>query len=278
MLKWLILHNIEHCYNVYMNDNFQKILNAYIDLNEILLADHIEKFETHIYIQSKIKSPYYSITIPLTEKVELFDIKSIEKNYSESGNKSSIYLLETQQLSGFTEFLIKSGYTFDGRDTWMLFDKTNKNAAIPVKPVEITKETFTDFYNVLDVVFSDFDGNDSYQSVIKNSLGSVLNTLHPDLVSRVFVIYENSTPVSGGALLYSKSGNFAYLHDTGTLEEYRGKGYQTSLIRHRVEIATKEGIENIFSLVEHGGQSWRNMIKNGFKQKHVANLFVKELV
>ena len=83
-------------------------------------------------------------------------------------------------------------------------------------------------------------------------------------------------PAAGAGLFYSEQGNFAYLHNAGTLNEYRKKGYQTTLIKHRVNIALENGIDNIYSIVEQGEQSWSNCIKNGFNQVQVMNILVKK--
>ncbi len=254
---------------------FTHLLNAFVDLNKILLAEAVEETDTYLYIDSKIPTPYFNFAIPKTTVFSHFPLPQIEAKYLEKGKDSTIYLLEEHQKAGFAQNLADLGYSSVSEDTWVGFDLANEISKSRHIITEVSFENFGDFDKVLKIVFSDFLGNDAYQNVIKQSLRSVVDNIYGDLVSKAYVIYGDNNPVSGGALLYSKIGNFAYLHDAGTLEEARGKGCQTELIRLRTRLVRDLGISNIFSLVEFDSVSHRNMLKNGFKTIHRAILFSK---
>ena len=82
--------------------------------------------------------------------------------------------------------------------------------------------------------------------------------------------------VAIGALFYSAEENFGYLHDGGVLKIARNKGYQTNLIRHRINVCLEKGISRIYATANHGNQSWRNCIKNGFEQIQVVEVFIEK--
>jgi GNAT superfamily N-acetyltransferase len=111
--------------------------------------------------------------------------------------------------------------------------------------------------------------------ILKSIQMGELKMEYPGLKLELYLIYEEGIPVSGAGLFFSKERNFAYLHDAGTLERYRGKGYQSDLIRYRVNRALEEGIDRIYSSVDYGSKSWANCIQCGLIQLHTAHGFIK---
>lgn len=144
------------------------------------------------------------------------------------------------------------------------------------KIIVVTPENFVDYNSVLGKVFSDFPGNKTYMKILEKTISDKLKSDFPGLKSDLYIIYKNGKPASGAAMFYSKEGNFAYLHDAGTLKEFRGKGYQTDLIRHRVNKAISLGIDRIYTSVTQGSTSWSNSIKCGLNEMHTGFILLKK--
>lgn len=259
-----------------MDKQTKSLINSYSNISKVLLAKKIIKTKYFTTTLSKVKSEYFSITTPNTTNPQQFNIEQVESIYQQDKQKPSIYLFERHQKLGFIEHLVKKGYQLDSKESWMVYlNKRALKVNNKVEVRELNKDDFRDFYEVVSQAFIDFDANESYQKLVKKSLGNIKNNIYKDLQSKIFVIYEKSKPVSAGGLIFSPTHNFAYLHNAGTIKNYRGKGLQTALIKHRVSIALKNNITNIYSLVDEGGQSWRNMINSNFYQKQVGYIFIK---
>ena len=256
------------------HQTFKNIWEAHWNWSKgILITDIIKKDNATFYF-SEIPGPYYNFCVPNVTNTADFDIAAVSKVFTDNKKLISIVLFNEHQESGFTEYLLRKGLTFIGTDSWVGYDTNIKpvNSSVDIK--EVTPETFKDYYKVLADVFSDFPGNEKYMEIC---LKTIKNEIHSesviDLVSKLFVIYDNNVPVAGAGLFYSKKANIAYLHDAGTLKDYRGKGYQSALLKHRTGIALSNGITRIYSSVEEGGKSWSNCIKCGYTCLHTAFIF-----
>jgi GNAT superfamily N-acetyltransferase len=254
---------------------FNKLLQAFIDINTILLANQVVNTEFYTFIDSRISTPYFNFAIPKIGNINVFPLLEVESKFKNVNKPPTIYLLENQQ-NGFIPTLTQNGYVKCSADTWVMYSGALAEAKQPNNTIHpISFDDFENFESILLPVFADFAGNADYQRVIKDSLKGTHDFINHDLTSEAFIIFKDDVPASGGALLYSKRGNYAYLHNAGTLPEYRKKGYQSDLIRYRTKRALNLGIQNIFSLVELGGQSHKNMLANGYKTLHTAEIYTK---
>lgn len=246
------------------NNNFEKLWNDYTTL---ALGTYLKEVKTtpfaKVYL-SDIPGGYHNFAAPTVSNPQDFNLEIVANILKENGQDLSIYLSEVHQKAGFVEYLIRKGCKYHGFDSWVVLDNKlyNKTVAVDYTVEEVTKDNFSDFADVEAACFPDFPGNPDYLKISKETIGYG----NGDIQSKFYVIYENSKPVACGAILFSKKQNIAYLHGAGTLEEYRGKGYQTTLIKHRVNVALKNDITRIYSSVEPGSKSWSNCIKTGFNQ------------
>lgn len=240
-----------------------------------LLDREAVKLPTATVYLSDISGEYFNFATPTVSVPEQLDLESVRKVFEIQKIKPAFFLLEEHVVNGFSEYLIRKDFRFKGRDTWVGYDKnTYVNNQVNSSVTIVKLETFSDYSAVLGKVFSDFPGNPTYLEILMKSFSGHLNESFPDLSSAMYLIYEQDKPVGGAAMFYSKENNFAYLHDAGTLEEHRGKGYQSDLIKHRINIAIELGIDRIYSSIDHGGKSWSNTIKCGLNQMHTGQIFV----
>lgn len=262
---------------IFDSSYFKTLWDAHFDWSMGILYSEILKGSSADSYLSEVSGEYYNFAVPSVLKLEGFNLKDIEKTLKEQDKKLSILLFSTHQEAGFTEYLVRNGYKSHGGDCWVVLDKdAYKDNKISTEVIEVTPDNFRDYYTVLSPVFSDFPGNEKYLDICLKSIKGELHGRYGDLVSKLFVIYDSGKAAAGAGLFYSKKANIAYLHDAGTLPEYRGKGYQSALLKYRANISLAEGITRIYSSVEPNGQSWHNCIKVGFTQTPWSMLLVKE--
>ncbi|MBI2590745.1 MAG: GNAT family N-acetyltransferase [Candidatus Blackburnbacteria bacterium] len=231
--------------------------------------------DVRYYLNLQDPSIYYNYALPID--VNQVNIEEVVDLFQKKGKAPALYLQETHQKSGLLEKAVKHGFSLDSRDTWMVLDNeqySDTKLGVDIGLVDL--KSFEDYKKIMFEVFADFPGNDYYFEMCRRALVGEISNYFNDFKAEFYLVCDAEVPVSGAGLFYSTEGNFAYLHATGTLENFRGKGYQTALIQHRVNLALNLGISNIYSLVEHGSQSWKNMIKNGFIQAQVGYILAKK--
>lgn len=259
-----------------MNKEFDKLWELHSTWDKGILIREIRKTKSAKTYLSEINGTYSNFVTPEVDEPEEFNLAEVEQVLAEAGQKFSIYLFEDKQSSGFTEFLVRRGYKLESRDTWLVLDMDlYKKRDINSEIVKVTSDNFVDYRKLLVGVFGEFPGMEKYLDVYLNSIREGTKSSFSDLVSELYLIYDNGNVASGAGVFYSKKGNFAYFHSSRTIKDYRGKGYQTDLIHKRVNVALENGISQIYVVADHGSQSWSNWIKNGFRQIQVTNTFVK---
>ena len=67
----------------------------------------------------------------------------------------------------------------------------------------------------------------------------------------------------------------SYLHNLGTLKEYRSKGLATAIIKYFCNMALENGADEMYGLLEDGGKSYYCLKNLGFKPVENFRLFVK---
>lgn len=255
-------------------DNFQQLFDFHWLWQRGVFYTDVQEGKDLTYYFGPLKNEIFDVVLPKLNRPQELDLQAIQQVFTKMGEIPSFYLAEDLKKKGFVEYLIRAGYSLTGTDTWMVLEPSLYKKQEPKSEViTITADNFKDFYTVLSPVFKDFSGNETYLEICKQCISkNIGNEFAKDLKLELYLIYDNGKPASGAGIFYSVEKNFAYLHDAGTLEEFRGRGYQTDLIEFRTNRAIDLGIDRVYTLVEHGGQSWKNMIKNGFNQAHMADI------
>lgn len=255
---------------------FKELWNLQAEWSKGIVYSDILDSEKHRVFFSHVPGQWYNLGYFKNNNISDSDLKEIELVFEKREKKPAICLLEEQIKEGYQDFLIRQGYKFAGRDSWMGYDKTTYlDNVVHSKIKKVDASLFPDYDSVLSPVFSDFAGNKQYMEILKGVLSGKIKNNFPGLELELYLIYDGGKSVAGAGMFYSKDGNFAYLHDAGTLEAYRGKGYQSDLIRYRINKALGMGIDRIYSSVEHGDKSWSNSIKCGLNTMHTSLIFVK---
>lgn len=259
-----------------LRNYFQEVWDLHPKLLNGILYNKTEDLGYGNLITSPVPGEYFNYLVPKTTDFMDLDLEDLNGRFKSINQMLCIYLLEEHQKLGFVEYLIRKGLKFEGRDSWMGYDaETYSNSVVKSTVTDVGISEFDDYRMVSEKVFSDFPGNGTYIEICRKSIGGLGGEAF-DLKSEFFLIYDSGKPAANGGMFYSKKENFAYLHDAGTLEEFRGKGYQSDLIKFRVNKALSVGIDRIYSSVDHGSKSWSNSIKCGLNNMHTGIMLVRD--
>jgi GNAT superfamily N-acetyltransferase len=88
-----------------------------------------------------------------------------------------------------------------------------------------------------------------------------------------FIVYLEDKPAGMGSLFIN--GEAGYIANDFTFPEFRGRGCQTALILHRLNLAQSLGLEKVYTDVEFGSASHNNMVKVGFQLVYVNSFWMK---
>jgi hypothetical protein len=61
------------------------------------------------------------------------------------------------------------------------------------------------------------------------------------------------------------NGDAGYIANDFTFSQFRGMGCQSALVSHRLRIAHKMGLSDVYTDVEFGTVSHNNMLRSGFQ-------------
>ena len=258
--------------------HFEELWNTHHMWGQNVWIKKKHEVEQNIIVnQSYVENIYFTYAYTSLDALTPQQLPIIEEKFASFSSQPAIFVNETQRKNHMPEFLIRHGYQYAFNDSWMFY-----NPSMPIelsegiKIEDIDSNTFDDFSSILSVVFSSFPANPQYLEICRKSLTEKPDNGMNDFASTFFVIYDNGVPASGAGMFYSLEQNFAYLHNAGTLEAYRGKGYQSALIKYRVHLAQSLGINRIYSSVSQGSVSWANMIRCGFDEGQNLLLFTKK--
>jgi len=95
--------------------------------------------------------------------------------------------------------------------------------------------------------------------------------------SRAFVATVDDKPVSCGAGLVVREHKVFALCGAGTLEAYRGRGFQTALLRARLAAAIEAGCEYAVVVTQGGTISQRNAERLGFRVAYSKVTVIKQM-
>lgn len=255
--------------------SFSWLFQRHYQLLQNVIFEDLKHLKTADLYFGATHDPIYSFAFPTTLKPQTLNLTEIKKGFSSFNPQATVYLAEEHVKKGFPEYLVRNHYTFGFTDTWMVFKRSSSKISLSKKPLVqlITPQTFKDYYYILSRVFADWSGNEKYLQICKDSITDKIKPAVSDLKSELYVIYEHGQPASAASLFFSKKLKTGYLHNDGTLKEFRNRGYQTALINHRVARLLAEGIETIYAIVEYGGTSWRNYVRCGFQTIQIAQFF-----
>ena len=258
-------------------ERFSEIWDLHTKWASGVIYSKIETLGTATVFTSDVPGEYFNFAVPTVDIPDSLNLDEIKNTLHFGLHKSAVSLFESHQQSGFIEYLAKNKFEIASHDSWLLFNKDEYSNVEVIGDIrEVGLEKLGDFYKVARPVWDFLPGNEEYLAMEAKFLRGEAKSALSDLQLRLYVLYEAGEPVANGGLFYSVQENFGYLQDAGTLKDFRGRGYQTSLIRHRINESLKNGISRLYVSAEHEGTSWRNCLKNGFEPIQVIRTFLEK--
>ncbi len=258
--------------------DFQEIWGLHIQWSFGVLYREIQTLPTSKVFLSDVPTNYLNFALPTVNSPEKLDINATQKILSSVRHKTAFKLFDSHREAGFSEYLVRRGFKLSSASAFFLFNQDNYiDAVVKHEVVEVGTDKLEEYMAVSREAFSnESELAEGYIAMERNFLDHKTKSNFSDVSLNLYAICEDDQVVAIGATFLSKEHNFTYLHDGGTLLEKRGKGYQTSLIRHRINSALKQGITRIYVTADHGNQSWHNCIRNGFNQIGLVESFIEK--
>jgi GNAT superfamily N-acetyltransferase len=215
---------------------------------------------------------WYNFALPKVRSPRDFDLKEIKEILAPANPSATVYLHE-KHIKAYSLFLIRNGYRKMGTDTWMVFSpEIDKEVVVGTSVKHIGLSRFADFDKITTEVYKTEGFDDRpYNEICRKTLIGKIKSKASGFSSEFFMIYEGGKPAAGAGLF--RTYKIGYFHNDATLPCFRGKGYQTILIKERINYCLTRGIKTMYTIVEYGSRSFKNYQKCGFETWQVANLF-----
>lgn len=256
-----------------MINNFPDLWKAHFEWNQGILVKEIKSLKTADIYLGNTPDEWFNFALPKVADPDGLDLEEIKDTLSLISPPTTVYLLETQIESGFPEFLRQNNYELMGKDTWLVFNqKTDSNLKTEVKIEKVGLDKFSDYQKVTEEAFKEEGFDDRpYNEVCRKTLTGEMKSKNPGFSSDFLMIYIDGRPAAGAGLF--TTDGMACFHNDATIKEFRRRGYHTNLIKNRINYCLNKGIKIIYTLVEHGSQSFRNFSRLGFETWQTAQMF-----
>jgi GNAT superfamily N-acetyltransferase len=133
------------------------------------------------------------------------------------------------------------------------------------KIVQVTEENAEEFINLIGL-----STGQGYEAEIVKQKSEYFYS--PNFKN--YIAYIGDQPAAMGSLFICE--NEGYIANDYTFPDFRGKGLQTALIHHRLEVAKEMALEMVYTDVEFGTTSHNNMVKIGFQLVYVNSFWMRE--
>lgn len=141
--------------------------------------------------------------------------------------------------------------------------ETESNGALRIKRV-----SEADAADYVRLIMASNGGMDLSEAVIERKAAYFCRE---DFIN--FRVYCDGQVAGLGSLFIS--GDKGYIANDFTFEAFRGRGCQTALIKHRLEVAKEMGLTEVYTDVEFGSASHDNMLRLGFETVFINTFFIK---
>jgi GNAT superfamily N-acetyltransferase len=140
-----------------------------------------------------------------------------------------------------------------------------KLASHECKIVQVTEENAEEFINLIGL-----STGQTYEAEVMKQKSEYFYS--PNFKN--FIAYIGGQPAAMGSLFICE--NEGYIANDYTFPDFRGKGLQTALIQHRLEVAKEMDLEMVYTDVEFGTTSHNNMVKIGFQLVYINSFWMRE--
>lgn len=226
-----------------------------------------------IYYRSVFKENFYNLLIPnQRENTIPIDWPTIQcqiKTETELGRGVSLYISE-DQIDKSQSDLLNHGYKKDIDDLYVWKELDKKYEIPSLDFIEVNESNLNLFIQASAECFPDFPNNTEYcEFCFKISSTGI------DKRNLNVLIMVNNQVAAFGSVLVSRELKIAYLHNLGTLAQFRRRGYFDALVKYLSNYAFQNGASIIYANVEDGGASHNGFTKLGYKKDSKFYHFIK---
>lgn len=249
---------------------FSKVLKSSTDLVsqhfELLkgtLFTDIVELPTYNLVKGFLTDSIWNYVIPKTisDKVNFNEIETVINKYKEERDFSIYVPVELQ--NDYDKFLLSKGYKLESVDTY-IFRKLDSEFSLSLEGgetfEEVTSESYEDYLAQAKLAFQEWENEEHYTNMFYK-----LGNKFEDKELRNFIIRNSEDIICFGSVIYSKSLNLAYFHNSGSNPKYRRKGYFTKLKGFMCDYIYLQGVDRVYALVEENGGSHKALSQTGFK-------------
>ena len=232
----------------------------------------IDEYPTFIHVRSVFNDEWYNFIIPIQEAqyFEWDKAESIINSESLSGKTVSL-CIHKELNEAYKDALTAKGFEEAGSEVYMHRKSMQEEIQDDRTFESVEDSNYEILLEMSSSCFPDWDNNEEFTKFFHDLTGKETKNSYHEYLEK-----DGDQYVAYGCAVLSKEENLAYLHNTGTLEEHRRKGYFTSLIQFLSNLALNMGMQDLVAIVEEGEGSYQALLKMGFEEKELFILYTKE--
>lgn len=229
---------------------------------------NVSRSDSFIYLEG---NSFFSSYIVPTTAFEEFNTEFAEKIMSQVPEDKIISLYIPEEFKeSFSGYLTENEYSLDFVDCFLLKD-LKEDYTIPQDDnviVEVASDNFDEFLAAALKTFPEWSNEEDYTRYFD----SLAQSSSENKIFKDFMLKVNDTVASFGSIILDKDTNLAYVHNAGTLDQFRRQGYFTTLNMSFCNQALFNKINRIYVIVEQGEESHQAYQKMGFTEQ--GNYFI----
>ncbi len=227
---------------------------------------------TYWFVKSRFKDVWYNYIVPVVPPEDFtWDAAAKIISTAKAENRGIAFYIPEDLMSGYQPDLIRRGYKQLGSEVYMYRKVDDEFADVVGDLIPVTKENLAEYIDIAVECFPEWKSEKDYsQYFFDLEQGSGRDPLY-----KSYLISVDHKFVAFGSIVISPKLNLAYLHNAGTVAEYRHQGYYLNMVKHRCNVAIDSGVNEFYSLVDKSAGSYKALQKMGFEPKATSYLFAK---
>jgi len=226
---------------------------------------NIKTEESFLFLESPAIFNEYIVPLTFLDK---FDTQTADDLFNQEmeDNKNISYYLRQTLVDDYQAYFANLKLSRDYIDSYMVYN-TKDFLEIDIKEtklLEVTKENFDDYKETALELFESWSNEGDYVDYF-NKLAEEHNT--EDKIFKDFLLKLDNQTVSIASVIFDVQMNLAYIHNAGTLNEFRRNGYFNIINSFIINKAFDLGITRTYSITEKDGESYYAYKKLGFKEE-----------
>jgi RimJ/RimL family protein N-acetyltransferase len=227
-----------------------------------VLLDQVTKYPNFLHLRGIYKDEWYNFIVP-SVTVDQLDFSATErliKKEAENGYKVSYYI-PVELNESYENKLKEFGYDFLAAEQYIRKEMKEKYLLSELDIEQVNEATLESYLEASVTCFHDWPSNKEYSEKFFEIMN---NNPYDDKEFNTYVGNKDGKVVSYGSIIIDHNAKLGYLHNSGTLKEYRRQGFHSEIVKRRCNWAFDKGIKEIYAIVEEDSASFKSLSKLGF--------------